>query len=79
MNGSQTIPIQLWLSHSFCVTWTCYLILRLWMVKQRSFASLPLCPFAEDVIICSYGGVGVRYGERTKRNEEKILFDFPSK
>ena len=43
------------------------------MLRHCSYAPLPLCSFAEDEIICYYGGVSVRDGGRTKRK------DFPSK
>ena len=39
-----------------------------WVVKHHSCASLlPLCSFAEDEIICFYGGASVR---RRGRNQE---------
>ena len=36
-----------------------------WVARHRSCAPLSLCSFAEDEIVCYYGGISVREGGRT--------------
>ena len=36
-------------------------VLRSWVGRHRSYASLPLCSFAEDETICYYEGANVNF------------------